>query len=59
MFRFLFFLFSGGSYTDHLLKFPIIMFIKKILSGALVALLFGGEEPIVQFLKRVSWGTFM
>ena len=27
----IFFLFSGGSYTDHLLKFPIIMLKKSLL----------------------------
>ena len=29
------------------------------LSGALVAFLFGGAEPFMQFWKRASWGTFM
>ena len=29
------------------------------LSGALVTLLFSGEEPFMQFWKRASWGTFM
>ena len=29
------------------------------LSRALVALLFGGAEPFMQFWKRASWGTFM
>ena len=33
--------------------------LKYFLSGALAALLFGGAEPFMQFLKRASWGTFM
>ena len=33
--------------------------LKDFLSGALVALLFGGAEPFMQFSKRVSWQTFM
>ena len=33
--------------------------LKDFLSGALSALLFGGVEQFMQFLKRASWGTFM
>ena len=33
--------------------------LKHFLSGALVALLFSGMEPFMQFRKRASWGTFM
>ena len=29
------------------------------LSGVLVALLFSGVEPFMQFWKKASWGTFM
>ena len=32
---------------------------KGFLFGALVALLCGGAEPFMQFLKRASWETFM
>ena len=32
---------------------------KDFLSEALVALLFSGVEPFMQFWKRASWGTFM
>ena len=33
--------------------------LKDILSGALVALLFGGAKLFIQFWKRASWETFM
>ena len=33
--------------------------LKDFLSGALAALLFGGAELFVQFLKKTSCGTFM
>ena len=33
--------------------------LKYFLSGALVAPLFDGAEPFMQFWKRASWGTFM
>ena len=32
---------------------------KDFLSGALVALLFGGTKPFILFWNRASWGTFM
>ena len=33
--------------------------LKDFLSGALAALLFGGAEPLTQFRKSASWGTFV
>ena len=33
--------------------------LKDFLSGALEAILLGGAEPFMQFLKRASWGTLM
>ena len=33
--------------------------LKDFLSGAFAALLFGGAELFMQFLKRASLGTFM
>ena len=33
-------------------------YLKDFLSRALAVLLFGGEEPFMQFLKKASWGTF-